>query len=181
MTHQNHLALDRHFAATPAFVFSLWSHPSLLSAWWGPDHHHLTTCEIDFRPGGNWRFNMERDGSAHWALGTYHEIVPDQRLLFSYRFPEFAVQSIVSLRFAPDRQGTRLHFLQTGFPNAEHHAGHKTGWTSTLSILEDLLLRLNGIGSVYPTLPPAKLSGVAQDLADARLRHDAEITAAPAP
>ncbi|MFO1202682.1 MAG: SRPBCC family protein [Tabrizicola sp.] len=179
MTHPNLLALDHHFAATPAFTFALWSDPHLVSAWWGPEHHHLTTCEIDFRPGGTWRFNMERDGD-HWIHGTYHEIVPDQRLLFSYRFPEFGVQSIISLTFTPEGQGTRMHFLQTGFPNAGHRAGHKTGWTSTFSILEDLLLRLHGIGSVYPTLPPAKLSGVARDLAEARRRHD-EAISAPAP
>jgi hypothetical protein len=73
------------------------------------------------------------------------------------------------------------NFLESGFPNAEHHADHKGGWTSTLSILEDLLLRSNGIGSVNPALPPAKTSGVAQDIAEARRRHDAEVTAARAP
>jgi uncharacterized protein YndB with AHSA1/START domain len=180
MTHPNLLALDRHLATTPAFAFALWSNPALLSAWWGPEGHHLTTCEIDFRPGGTWCFNMERDGQPHWIHGTYHQIIPDQRLLFSYRFPEFGVQSIVSLTFAADGQGTRLHFLQTGFPTAEQHAGHQSGWLSSIAILEDLLLRLHGIGSVYPTLPPAKLSRVAEDLAEARRRHDAA-TAAPAP
>jgi uncharacterized protein YndB with AHSA1/START domain len=181
MTHPNLLALDHHFAALPAFTFALWSDPRLVSAWWGPEGHHLTTCEIDFRPGGSWRFNMERDGQPHWAHGTYHQIIPGQRLMFSYRFPEFGVQSIISLTFTPDGTGTRLRFLQTGFPDEEQFLGHKTGWTSTLSILEDLLLRLHGIGSVYPTLPEAKLSGVAQDLAEARRRHDERLTAAPAP
>ena len=178
MTHPNLLALDHHFAAPPAFVFGLWSHPSLVSAWWGPEHHHLATCEIDFRPGGNWRFNMERDGAAHWVHGTYHEIVPDAGLLFSYRFAEFGVQSIVSIRLQADGQGTRMQFLQTGFPDAENHAGHAGGWSSTFGILEDLLLKLHGIGSVYPSLPAAKVSGVAADLAEARRRHDAEATPA---
>ena len=174
MTHPNLLALERKLDATPAFAFALWSDPRLVSAWWGPEGHHLTTCEIDFRPGGNWRFNMEKGGQPHWIHGTYHEIVPDRRLLFSYRFPEFAVQSVISLRFAAEGQGTRLRFLQTGFPDAEEQAGHRGGWLSSFAILEDLLLRLNGIGTVYPTLPPAKISGVAEDLAEARRRHDAD-------
>ena len=181
MTHPNLLSLDRHFTAAPGFAFALWSHPSLVSAWWGPEGHHLTTCEIDFRPGGNWRFDMTRDGESHRIHGTYHQIVPQERLMFSYRFPEFGVQSIVSLRFTAEGQGTRMQFLQTGFPNEEHLTGHKGGWSSTLAILEDLLLRLNGIGSVYPSLPPARLSGVAEDLAEARRRHDAATTAAPGP
>jgi uncharacterized protein YndB with AHSA1/START domain len=181
MTHPSLLTLDRHLAASPAFAFALWSDPRLVSAWWGPEGHHLTTCEIDFRPGGNWRFNMAKGGQPHWIHGTYHQIIPDERLMFSYRFPEFAVQSIISLTFTAEGQGTRLRFLQTGFPNAENHEGHKGGWISSFAILEDLLLKLHGIGTVYPTLPPAKISGVAQDLAEARRRHDAELTSAPAP
>lgn len=174
MTHPNLLALDRHLDATPAFAFALWSDPRLVSAWWGPEGHHLATCDIDFRPGGTWRFNMEKDGQPHWIHGTYHEIVPDQRLVFSYRFPQFGVQSVVSLRFEPEGQGTMMHFLQTGFPDEENWHGHQGGWLSSFAILEDLLLRLHGIGSVYPTLPPARLSAVAQDLAEARHRHDAD-------
>ncbi|MCU0826998.1 MAG: SRPBCC domain-containing protein [Tabrizicola sp.] len=177
MTHSNLLALDRHFAATPAFTFALWSDPRLVSAWWGPEGHHLTTCEIDFRPGGNWRFNMEKDGQPHWIGGTYHEIVPYLRLMFSYRFPMFRVQSVISLTLTAEGQGTRLHFLQTGFPDEENWRGHQSGWLSSFSILEDLLLRLNGIGTVYPTLPPAKVGAVAQDLAEARRRHDANHSA----
>jgi uncharacterized protein YndB with AHSA1/START domain len=172
MTQSNLLALDHRFNAPPGFVFSLWSNPALVSAWWGPEGHHLQTCEIDFRPGGNWRFDMARDGQSHWAHGTYHEILPDERLMFSYRFPEFGVQSIVSLQFAAEGQGTRMHFLQTGFPDDAQRIGHGGGWMSTFSILEDLLLRLHGIGSVYPALPPAKVSGLARDLAEARRRHD---------
>jgi uncharacterized protein YndB with AHSA1/START domain len=180
-SHPNLLALDRSFSAPPAFVYALWSNPALVSAWWGPEGHHLATCEIDFRPGGNWRFNMARDGADHWAHGTYHEIVRDERLTFSYLFPEFGVRSVVSIRLAAEGQGTRLRFLQTGFPDAENHAGHATGWSSTFAILEDLLLKLHGIGSVYPTLPPGRVSGIAEDLAEARRRHDAEVSAARAP
>jgi uncharacterized protein YndB with AHSA1/START domain len=176
MTAPNLLAIDRHFNAVPAFVFGLWSHPSLLSAWWGPEGHHLTTCDVDLRSGGNWRFNMERDGQPHWVYGTYHEVVPDRSLIYSSHFPEYDVHSIISVRFEAEGDGTRMRFLQTGFPNEEHWHGHQAGWMSTFSILEDLILRLHGIGSVYPALPAAKVSGVAQDIAEARRRHDAALS-----
>lgn len=176
----NLLALDHHFSAPPEFVFTLWSHPSLVSAWWGPVGHHLTTCEIDFRPGGSWRFNIERDGAPHWIHGTYHQILPGQRLLFSYHFPEFAVHSIVSINLAAEGAGTRMRFLQTGFPDKENCEGHRFGWGSTLGILESLLLQLNGISSVYPSLPAGKLSGVARDLAEARRKHDELLTSGAA-
>ena len=116
---------------------------------------------------------MDRDGTPHWIHGTYHDIIPDQRLTFSSHFPEFDVHSIISVRFAPENSGTRMTFLQTGFPDAHQQAGHRGGWLSSFAILEDLLLRMHGIGSVYPSLPPAQVSGVARDLAEARRRHDA--------
>jgi uncharacterized protein YndB with AHSA1/START domain len=181
MTHPNLLALDRHLDTTPAFAFALWSDPRLVSAWWGPEGHHLATCEIDFRPGGTWRFNMEKDGQPHWIHGTYHEILPDHRLVLSYLFPQFGVQSVISLRFTPEGQGTRMQFLQTGFPDEENWRGHQGGWLSSFAILEDLLLRLHGIGSVYPTLPSARTSSIAQDLAEARRRHDADAPREAAP
>jgi uncharacterized protein YndB with AHSA1/START domain len=175
------LTLERCFPAPPPFVFALWSNPGLVSSWWGPEGHHLATCDMDLRPGGHWRFNMRRDGADHWTHGVYHEVVPDERLLFSYHFDAFDVHSIVSVRLAPEGAGTRLHFLQTGFPDAGHLAGHRGGWSSTFDILEDLLLKLHGIGSVYPTLPPARVSAVAADLAEARRRHDDALSADRAP
>jgi uncharacterized protein YndB with AHSA1/START domain len=174
----NLLAMERHFAAPPPFVFALWSQPSLVAAWWGPADHHLTACEIDFRPGGRWRFNMARDGADHWIHGVYHEIAPDDRLVFSYHFDEFDVHSVVSVRLAAEGDGTRLTFLQTGFPDHGHRDGHGGGWTSTFDILQDLLLKLHGVGSVYPALPARQVTGVAADLAEARRRHDEERAAA---
>jgi uncharacterized protein YndB with AHSA1/START domain len=170
----NLLAIERHFAAPPPFVFALWSRPSLVSAWWGPAGHHLSTCEMDFRPGGRWRFDMARDGVDHAIHGVYHEIVADRRLQFSYHFDAFDVHSVVSVRLAAEGDGSRLAFLQTGFPDDHHRDGHGGGWTSTFDILQDLLLKLHGVGSVYPSLPERQTSGVAADLAEARRRHDAE-------
>lgn len=174
MTHPNLLSIDRLLDASPDFAFALWSDPRLVSAWWGPEGHHLATCEIDFRPGGTWRFNMEKDGQPHWIHGTYHEILAYQRLVFSYRFPQFGVHSVISVRFVPQGPGTLMQFLQTGFPDEASWRGHQGGWLSSFAILEDLLLRLHGIGSVYPSLPPASRSAVARDLAEARQRHDAD-------
>ena len=145
MTHPNLLALDRQFDASPAFVFASWTHPARLSARLGPEGHHLATCEVDLRPGGAWRFNMERDGQPHWIHGTYHEIVPDQRLVFSSHFAEFDVHSVISVRLTLEGRGTRMRFLQTEVPDAEDRRGQQSGWLSRFAILKALLLRLHGI------------------------------------
>jgi uncharacterized protein YndB with AHSA1/START domain len=171
----NILDLVRDFAAPVPYVFALWSRPEFVSAWWGPVGHRLTVCEIDFRPGGHWRFNMEEKGMPHWIRGVYHEILPGKRLSFSYHFDEFDVHSVVSVRFEPDGAGTRMHFRQTGFPSGDGRDGHERGWNSTFDILQKMLFAVHGIGSVLPDLPEARMSGVARDLAEARCRHDEEI------
>jgi hypothetical protein len=70
-----------------------------------------------------------------------------------------------------------MQFCQTGFPNAAERQGHAGGWGSTFHILEEVLLRLHGIGSVFPDLPPARRSGVARDLEAARQRFDEDLAA----
>ncbi len=168
------LRIDRIMPAPRPFVFALWRKPSLLAPWWGPEGHRLKTCEIDFRPGGAWRFNMVKGDDSHWTHGVYHEIRAPERLVFSYRFDAFDVRSTVSIDFTDEDDRTGLHFVQTGFPNAEHVEGHGWGWGSTFRLLEDALLRLHGIGSVWPDLPPAKENGVARDLEAARQRFEEE-------
>ena len=76
--------------------------------------------------------------------------------------------------FAEAGDRTKMRFVQTGFPNAENFEGHGWGWGSTFRLLEDALLKLHGIGSVWPELPSAKESGVARDLEAARQRFEAE-------
>ncbi len=172
----NVLRIARDFPAPPAFVFALWSEPELLRTWWGPEGCRLHTCEIDFRVGGRWRFNMIGETS-HWTHGTYHEIVPAERLVFSYDFDDLGVHSVVSVRFAPaGADGTRMAFCQTGFPDANEREGHNGGWNSTFHILGEALLRLHGMGSVWPDLPEKKKDGVARDLEAARQGLDQERT-----
>lgn len=171
---ENVLRIDRHFAAPRPFVFALWADPALLRTWWGPAGLRLATCEIDFRPGGRWRYHMTAPGVSHWTTGVYHEILPGERLVFSYDFDDMDVHSVVSVRFADADSGTEMQFCQTGFPHPAERDGHGRGWASTFEILEEVLLRLHGIGSVLPDLPPARKDGVARDLEAARERFEAE-------
>jgi uncharacterized protein YndB with AHSA1/START domain len=175
----NVLRIERRFDAPPAFVYALWTTPALLRPWWGPEGFRLATCEIDFRPGGRWRFNMVHPDREHWTSGVYHEMVPAERLVFSYNFDEYDVHSVVSIRLEAEGEATRMRFCQTGFPDAAERDGHGGGWGSTFRILEDALLALNGIGSVWPALPPQAEDGVARDLEAARQRFEAGLKRDP--
>ena len=75
------IKLTRDFDASRAQVFEAWTKPEHMVWWWDATGERLTTCEIDLRPGGNFRFVT----SGHPEMpffGTYREITPPDRLVF---------------------------------------------------------------------------------------------------
>ena len=78
---QRVLVITRIFDAPPHLVFKAWTEPERLVRWWGPRGFTLTSCELDFRPGGRFRFCMRSsEGTDYRSEGVYREIVePDQQ------------------------------------------------------------------------------------------------------
>jgi uncharacterized protein YndB with AHSA1/START domain len=50
--------IERVFHAPRQRVFDAWTTCDALSQWWGPKGWTVPFCEIDFRPGGTWRYMM---------------------------------------------------------------------------------------------------------------------------
>lgn len=46
----------RDLDAPPARVFSAWTEPKQVATWWDATGEKLAVCEIDLRPGGEFRF-----------------------------------------------------------------------------------------------------------------------------
>ena len=103
--------------------------------------------------------------------GTYHEVEPVRRLVYSYHFEGTDFFSVISIDLAADGDGTRLHFLQTGFPDAQARIEHARGWPHAIRVMSEALLAMHGIGTLWPSLPQqTHLDGVARDLEAARAR-----------
>lgn len=75
------LSFERLVAATPAEVFAAWTVPEQLSRWWDPTGEALAVCEIDLRPGGEFRFAGCHSGDRPFT-GVYREIAPPHLLVF---------------------------------------------------------------------------------------------------
>ena len=134
------LTLKRRLQASPAQVFSAWTDPEKIVHWFGP---HETTdgsvrAEMDVRAGGRYRISFRTaDGEYHEVGGTYREVVPDRRLVFSWAWhstPER--ESLVTVTVRPDGDGTLLTLLHEQFFDQAAADGHKRGWTGTLDKLE---------------------------------------------
>jgi uncharacterized protein YndB with AHSA1/START domain len=95
-------------------------------------------AEIDARIGGRFRvcFNTE-DGEYYEVGGVYREVVPNQRLLFSWAWhstPDRESQVTVTLQ--PDGDGTLLTVHHEQLFDQAAHDGHERGWIGALDKLE---------------------------------------------
>ncbi len=76
------ILLEREFAAPRALLWRTLSEPDLVRQWWGCAEAPMTRCEIDFRVGGKWRFELSLpDGKIMGQSGEYLEIEKPDRLV----------------------------------------------------------------------------------------------------
>ena len=81
------LTIKRKLKAPPRLVFSAWTDPARLVHWFGPAPTVLGSVEahLDVRVGGRFRVSFTtEDGEYHEVGGMYQEVVPDQKLVFSW-------------------------------------------------------------------------------------------------
>jgi uncharacterized protein YndB with AHSA1/START domain len=81
------IVLRRVFDAPRGLVFEAHTKPEHIRRWWGPGAFTLSVCEMDFRPGGSWRFVQRGPrGEEYGFRGEYREIVPPDRLVYTFEF-----------------------------------------------------------------------------------------------
>jgi uncharacterized protein YndB with AHSA1/START domain len=74
--------ITREFAAPKHLVYQAITTPELVRRWWNAKRGEVTTCEIDLREGGKWRYVMETpDGFEVAFHGEFREIVPNERVV----------------------------------------------------------------------------------------------------
>src|SRR5512134_3291527 len=76
------ILIRREFDAPKDLVYKAYTTPELVRRWWSAKRGEVTTCEIDLRVGGAWRYVMVADGGFEVAFhGEYREIVPNERIV----------------------------------------------------------------------------------------------------
>src|SRR5208283_5321362 len=85
------LVISRAFPAPRDLVFKAWSSAEHVKrwfspegCWFSPEGYSVPEAEIDFRPGGVFAICMRSpDGQDFWSRGSYIEISPPDRLVFT--------------------------------------------------------------------------------------------------
>jgi uncharacterized protein YndB with AHSA1/START domain len=78
---------ERVFDAPRDRVYAAFTDPDLIPRWWGLRSTTTIVDQMDVTPGGAWRF-VERnsDGSETGFRGTYREVTPPERLVYTFEW-----------------------------------------------------------------------------------------------
>jgi uncharacterized protein YndB with AHSA1/START domain len=78
------IVMTRVFDAPAALVFEAHSKLEHVRKWWG--RGNPLDGELDFRPGGKWRFVEHADGQEYGFRGEYREIVPNEKIVQTFEY-----------------------------------------------------------------------------------------------
>jgi uncharacterized protein YndB with AHSA1/START domain len=136
-TAERELVITRIIDAPRVLVFKAWTQPEQVARWWGPQGFTTISCTMDIRPGGAYRVCMRSpQGTDHWKRGTYREIVPPERIVFTFAWEDTSGQPghelLTTVTFAEHGTKTKLTLHQAMFETVERRDDHRDGWTSCL-------------------------------------------------
>jgi uncharacterized protein YndB with AHSA1/START domain len=148
-TADRELVFTRVFDAPRELVWTAWTDPAHVGAWWGPRGFTTTTHEMDVRPGGVWRFVMHGpDGTDYPNKIVYTEVARPERLAYDHGGDEGTddVSFQVVVTFADEAGRTRLT-MRMLFASAEEFRkvmeyGAEEGAHQTLDRLREYLARM---------------------------------------
>ena len=136
-------SLERDYEVPPGRVFAAWSDPVTKARWFagsGAEH------ELDFRVGGREVTRGRReDGTALTFEAVYHDIVPDERIVYAAELragDTVTTVSLTTVRFDATGEGTRLLLTEQGtfLDGHEDPAWRERGTADWLAALEAELL-----------------------------------------
>ena len=123
------VTMVRNIKATPAKVYAALTDPALMLRWWGPDAGPTLRAEADVRPGGRFSIVFRlMNGSEHNPTGVYREVVPGQKLVFTWEWPGMPErESLVTFLLKPVGSGTELTLTHEQLPD-DARESHMQGW-----------------------------------------------------
>jgi uncharacterized protein YndB with AHSA1/START domain len=142
------ILIIRAFAASRDVVFEAWTKPEHLAHWWDPSRERLASCDIDLRPNGTFRFIPR--GAKPPFIGTYRDIVPPERLVFSTVVAPSGAESIGTLLFEERDGRTTLRLTIACASKADRDALLEmrvdAGTLRTLENLSEYVARVSADG-----------------------------------
>jgi uncharacterized protein YndB with AHSA1/START domain len=144
--------MTRVFDAPRELVFEAYTNPAQIPHWWGPREVTTIVDQMDVRPGGVWRYiQRDQDGNEYPFNGEYREIVPPERLVYTFSFEfEFEgtpIQTVVNTATFEERDGKTTLTVNSLFQSIEDRdsmieSGAESGMTESWDRLAEHLAAL---------------------------------------
>ncbi len=148
MISDREIEMSRTFNAPRELVFEAMSKPEHLKRWWGLRSSELVVCDIDFQPGGAWRFvSREPDGNEYAFRGVFREITPPERLVWTFEFEPMPGHISVDDMRLTEQDGKTLLTVTSTFDSKEDRdgmiqSGMESGAAESYDRLDELLQTL---------------------------------------
>ena len=141
---EDQLLITREFDAPKHLVYKAYTTPDLVSRWWTGERGKMTTCEIDLRIGGTWRYVMIAHGDFEVGFhGEYREIVPNERLVMTEVYEGMPdAEAVDHITFTEEDGRTTLTMLvqhrNQEDRDAHLNSGMETGMQEAMDRLEQV-------------------------------------------
>lgn len=144
--------IERRLRASPARVFAAWSDPDAKAQWFGAPTELCTELvrEMDFRVGGQDRLSgrWKESGVTSHFHNQYWDIIPDQRIVYTYEMhldeKKISV-SLATIEFKASGSGTLMTLTEHGafLDGYDDNGGREEG---TKLLVETLARFVDGEG-----------------------------------
>jgi uncharacterized protein YndB with AHSA1/START domain len=138
------IRLHRVLAASPLKVYRAFLEPDAVASWLPPYGFLCTVHELDARAGGKHRMSFRNftTGKGHSFGGTYVELVPGERLVYTDRFddPNLPGEMRVTVALKAVSVGTEIAITQEGVPDVIPAEACYLGWQDSLDKLARLVV-----------------------------------------
>lgn len=130
------LTCSRTINASPEVLFNAWLDPAVMVQFMSPrPDMSVKEARSEAKTGGTFHVLMVGD-KEYPHEGTYREITPHSRLVFTWIAPWSHPDSTVALTFTPVDGGTEIVLTHTHFTSGESRDGHAEGWAGILGKLD---------------------------------------------
>lgn len=142
-TSDREVVVTRTVDAPARVVFEAFTKAELFRRWWVPTSYglNLVSCELDVRIGGKYRLAFLHEGSTMEFFGTYVEVIPDSRLVWTNE--EEGGQTVTTVTFEEVDGRTQL-VVSNLYPSKEalESDGSSAALPEVLAQLDELLAGL---------------------------------------
>ncbi|KAB2687586.1 SRPBCC family protein [Brucella pseudogrignonensis] len=137
------IRLHRVIATKPEKVYRAFVEPDAIASWIPPYGFLCTVHEMNATVGGGHKMSFRNftTGESHSFGGTYVELVPGERLVYTDKFddPNLPGEMKVTIELKAVSVGTEINITQEGVPDIIPAEACYLGWQDSLDKLRRLV------------------------------------------